>query len=115
MSLKIKPLSREEIEEVFSKVVRLLKKPIMEVIENYDVKLVLSNSYYEDYENWYCSAYRVKLTDDITVDTRGTIEVSRGDVIYEIDTPYNLHIALSRWGDELKEYLEGSDKNEGSD
>ena len=110
-----KSLNLKEVEEIFLKIAELLKKPVREVIENYNMKRVLSNSYYEDYENWYCSAYRVKLTDDITVDTRGTIEVSRGNVIYEIDTPYNLHIALSTWEGKLKEHLERSDKDEGFD
>jgi len=115
MSLKFKPLSLEEVREIFLKVVELLKKPVKEVIEKYDVKPVLSNSYYEDYENWYRSAYRIKLTNDITIDTRGEIEVLRGDVIYKIDVPYDLHIALSAWEDKIKEYLEErGDNNEGS-
>ena len=107
-----KSLNSEEVREIFLKIVELLKKPIKEVIERYNITPVLSNSYYEDYEDWYCSAYKVKLTDNITINTRGTIEVLRGDVIYEIDTPFELHIALSSWEDKLKEYLEGSDKNE---
>ena len=115
MSSKIKPLSREEIEEIFLRVVKLLKRPIKKVIEEYDVTPVLSNLYYDNYERWYRSSYKLKLTNDVLIDTRGIIEVLQDGAIYELDVPHDLHIVLSAWADKLEEYLEkGDDKNEGS-
>ena len=51
-------------------------------------------------------------TNDVLVDTRGTIEVLRDGAIYELNVPYDLRIVLSDWAYKLEEHLEGRDKNE---